>query len=103
RHDYIINLFQSLLETIFFFNPFVWMISSAIRREREFCCDDEVVRRNGSPLTYAKALAQLEEIRHSKPVFALSLAENKNQLLNRIKRIMEKSAKNYSGRERIIP
>lgn len=103
RHDYIINLIQSFIEAIFFFNPFVWIISGIIRREREYCCDDTVVSKHGSPLAYARALTQLEEARLTRAAFALTLAESKNQLLNRIKRIMEKSAKNYSGKDRLIP
>jgi bla regulator protein blaR1 len=103
RHDYLINILQSIIETILFFNPFVWMISVLIRREREYCCDDIVLARHGSALVYAKTLTQLEEIRLSNPAFGLSLAQNKNQLLNRIRRIMENSAKNYSGREKVIP
>ena len=102
RHDYLINLMQSFVEALFFFNPFVWMLSGTIRREREYCCDDTVLIK-GNPLAYAHALARLEEARLSKAMFALALAENKNQLLNRIKRIMEKSAKNYSGKDRLIP
>jgi bla regulator protein blaR1 len=102
RHDYLINLIQSFVEALFFFNPFVWIISGIIRREREYCCDD-VVLTKGNPIAYAHALTRLEEERLSKAMFTLALAENKNQLLNRIKRIMEKSAKNYSGRDRLIP
>lgn len=102
RHDYVINIIQSVIEAIFFFNPFVWALSNIIRREREYCCDDAVVKQ-GSRFAYARALARLEERRLSKAMFALSLAENKNQLLNRIKRIMEKSGKNYSGKNRYIP
>jgi bla regulator protein BlaR1 len=103
RHDYIINLAQTFVEAIFFFNPFVWFLSNIIRREREYCCDDTVVTKHGSSLAYAHALAQLEEVRLTRSGIALSLAENKNQLLNRIKRIMEKSAKNYSSKDRVIP
>jgi bla regulator protein blaR1 len=103
RHDYIINLIQSFIEALFFFNPFVWIISGIIRREREYCCDDTVITNHGSKLAYAQALARLEESRLMRAAFALSLAENKNQLLNRIKRMMEKSSKNYSGRDRLIP
>jgi bla regulator protein blaR1 len=103
RHDYIINLIQSFIEALFFFNPFVWAISGIIRREREYCCDDTVIIKHRSPLAYAHALARLEEVRLTRAAFALSLAENKNQLLNRIKRIMEKSAKNYTGKDRLIP
>ncbi|HTE29380.1 MAG TPA: M56 family metallopeptidase [Chryseolinea sp.] len=103
RSDYIINIIQSMIEALFFFNPWVWMLSSIIRREREHCCDDMVVEVYGDPLAYARALATLEEAKLSRAGLALSLAENKNQLLNRIKRIMEKSVQRYSGREKVIP
>jgi beta-lactamase regulating signal transducer with metallopeptidase domain len=102
RHDYIINIIQSFIEALFFFNPFIWILSGIIRREREYCCDDTVLLK-GNPLAYARALARLEEERLSKAMFAMALAENKHQLLNRIKRIMEKSAKNYSGKDRLVP
>lgn len=103
RGDYFVNMIQSFLEALFFFNPFVWILSGIMRREREHCCDDAVVKVYGNALAYAHALATLEEVRLSRSGLALSLAENKNQLLNRIKRIMEKSVKSYSGRERIVP
>jgi len=103
RRDYLINLLQSILEAVFFFNPFVWIVSGIIRREREHCCDDAVIALHGNPLAYAYALTALEEARLSRSGLALSLAENKNQLLNRIKRIMEKSAKPYSLRDRFVP
>lgn len=103
RGDYVVNMIQVLLEALFFFNPFVWIISGIMRREREHCCDDAVVKFRGNPLAYVRALATLEEVRLSNTGLALSLAASKNQLLNRIKRIMEKSVKNYSIRERIVP
>ncbi len=103
RNDYLINLIQTFIEAFYFFNPFVWMISGIIKREREHCCDDAVVQHRGNAREYVNALATLEEARLSKAGLSLSLAENKNQLLNRIKRLMENSVKNYSSRERIIP
>ena len=103
RKDYLINLLQLVVEAIYFFNPFVWIVSGIMKREREHCCDDAVVQLHGNAKAYAHALATLEELRLSKVGLSLSLAENKNQLLNRVKRLMEKSVKNYSGRERIIP
>ncbi len=103
RHDYLVNLVQSFLEAVYFFNPFVWIMSSIIRREREYCCDDAVVTANRRSLPYAQALTRLEEERLSPTGFALSLAENKNLLFNRIKRLMEKSARNYVTWDRIVP
>jgi beta-lactamase regulating signal transducer with metallopeptidase domain len=103
RHDYIINLVQVVVETFFFFNPFVWIISNIIRREREYCCDDEVISVHGNSITYANALAQLEELKLTRSTFALALAANKNQLFNRIKRIMEKTGQKYSVKDRFVP
>ena len=103
RKDYLVNLLQIIVEAIYFFNPFVWIVSGIMKREREHCCDDAVVQLHGSANEYARALATLEELRLSKVGLALSLAANKNQLLSRIKRLMEKSVKNYSSREKIIP
>ena len=102
RHDYLINLIQSVVETIFFFNPFVLVLSSLIQREREYCCDDLVVKQHGGAKAYAYALTTLAEVRLIRPAFALPLADNKNHLLNRITRIMEKSAKNYSAKGRMV-
>lgn len=103
RNDYLINLIQSFIESIFFFNPFVWILSSVIRREREHCCDDAVVANHAEALDYAHALAKLEEARLHSPTLALPLSANKNHLLYRIKRILERSANRYPLRERMIP
>jgi beta-lactamase regulating signal transducer with metallopeptidase domain len=88
RNDYLHNLIQVTTETILFFNPFVWLVSARIRRERELCCDDMVMAATGDSLCYARALAALEEGRVE--AGGLSLAANSDQLelLNRIKRIM---------------
>jgi beta-lactamase regulating signal transducer with metallopeptidase domain len=103
RNDYVVNLIQVIVESIYFFNPFVWIISGLMKSEREHCCDDAVIKLHGSATEYVHALATLEEVRLSRTGLSLSLAENKNQLFNRIKRIMEKSVRNYSSRERILP
>ena len=63
RHDYLVNLLQTLVETLLFYHPAVWWLSGRIRVERENCCDDLAVSLCGDPYTYAKALADLEELR----------------------------------------
>lgn len=97
RHDYLLNILQTLVETVLFFNPFVWLISRIIRKEREHCCDDVVITYLNTPLHYAKALATLETHRMNNEL-ALAATGNKHQLLNRIKRIMEMKKKptNYT-------
>ena len=44
RHDYLINLLQTIAETLFFYQPAIWWVSSQIRHERELCCDDMAVK-----------------------------------------------------------
>jgi bla regulator protein BlaR1 len=56
RHDYLINLLQTVAETLFFFHPAVWYISVQIRSEREACCDDIVIAGGTEALTYAQSL-----------------------------------------------
>lgn len=89
RHDYFINIIQIIIETLLFFNPFIWLISDIIRKEREHCCDDLVVKCNNEQFQYARALSKIELIRNTPPELALGATGSNDQLLNRIKRIME--------------
>ena len=95
RQDYLVNILQTIAETVLFFNPFVWLLSSAIRQEREHCCDDLVVAHTANPMPYARALAMLECERSGNQL-SLAITGNKNQLFNRIKRIMEMKKQNIN-------
>jgi len=57
RHDYLVNILQSVAEALLFYHPAVWWVSGHIRAERELCCDDVAVAVSGDALTYARALA----------------------------------------------
>ncbi len=103
RKDYLINLIQSFVEAVYFFNAFVWIISKMVKSERELCCDDAVVELHGNTAAYASALAALEEARLSGTALSLSLAGSKNELLKRIKRLMEKSVHHHYSNGKIIP
>ncbi|HEV2322954.1 MAG TPA: GWxTD domain-containing protein [Terracidiphilus sp.] len=72
RHDYLVNLFQSVVETVLFYHPAVWWVSGRIRREREHCCDDLAVSVTGDRLAYARALSLLEEMRAPSPSGAVA-------------------------------
>lgn len=86
RHDYIVNLLQSVAETLLFYHPAVWLVSRQIRIEREHCCDDDAVAVCGDAVTYASALADLERLRGSMP--ALALAASGGSLLSRVQRLL---------------
>jgi hypothetical protein len=102
RNDYLLNIFQSIVETILFFNPFIWLISKNIRIEREHCCDDLVITGKVHPLHYAKALVALEEYRLTVNTLAMAVANNKQHLFHRIKRIMEMKTKNINYTQKLL-
>jgi len=86
RHDYLVSVIQSVIETILFYHPAVWWVSRQVRRERECCCDELAVAVGGDVLAYARALSFLEESRASFPEFVLGA--NGGVLKMRIKRIL---------------
>ncbi len=93
RHDYLVNLLQTAVETLLFYHPAVWWLSRRIRSEREHACDDLAVATTGDVLLYARALTQLETMRrrsggHSSPS-ALALAANGGSLMRRIQRLVK--------------
>jgi beta-lactamase regulating signal transducer with metallopeptidase domain len=84
RHDYLANLLQSVIETLLFYHPVVWWISSVIRAERENCCDDIALEVAGDRASYANALAAIA----SAAAPALAPAATGGLLLARIRRVL---------------
>ena len=92
RHDYLINLLQSLAEVLFFFNPAVWWLSSYIRAEREHCCDDLAIELTGDELNFVKSLAQLEMQRADYSSLAMAwLGNSPGSVLSRIQRVVHQN------------
>lgn len=89
RRDWVFNLAQAFIETLFYYHPAVWWISSVVRNERENCCDDAALAATGNRIAFAKALVQVQEM--AKPASALALGINgsgRPLLLERIRRIL---------------
>jgi beta-lactamase regulating signal transducer with metallopeptidase domain len=86
RHDYLVNLVQSVVETLLFYHPAVWWVSTRVRQEREHCCDDMAVRACGNNVFYATALADLDDLRM--PAMELAVAATGAALLPRIRRLI---------------
>lgn len=89
RHDYLVNILQSVAEALLFYHPAVWWVSAHIRAERELCCDDVAVSVSGDALTYARALAQLESCRPAH--LSAAVAANGGSLSGRIGRLLGQS------------
>jgi len=99
RHDYLVNLLQTLVETVLFYHPAVWWLSRRIRIERENCCDDLAVSLCGDPVAYATALADLEALRSSGPAPErhIAMAATGGSLLLRVRRLLG-APSSHSGR-----
>jgi beta-lactamase regulating signal transducer with metallopeptidase domain len=70
RHDFLVNLVQTIAETLLFYHPAVWWLSARIRAEREHACDDAALAICGDRGLYADALVRLEAGRHDRPLVA---------------------------------
>lgn len=85
RHDYLVNLLQAIVETLLFYHPATWWVSSQVRAEREHCCDDLAVDICGDRLVYVSALAELTTIANHR---AFALAATDGSLIGRVQRIL---------------
>ena len=86
RHDYLLNMLQTAIETLLFYHPAVWWVGKKIRQERENSCDDLAVTACGDALIYARALSALEHIRCASP--QLAMAATDGSLYARIRRLL---------------
>lgn len=93
RHDYLVNLLQSLVESLLFFHPAAWWLSRQVRELREHCCDDAAVALTGDPGPLAEGLSLLALLRRNPtlvPEPALGAA--KGPLMFRIHRLLQPQA-----------
>src|SRR6266705_1171019 len=88
RYDYLLNLIQSVIETLLFYHPAVWWVSQQVREEREHCCDDLAVAVCGDAHFYATALLGMERLRVTPPAFALAATGRGGALMGRIRRLV---------------
>lgn len=84
RHDYLVNLLQSAVETLLFYHPAVWWASRVIRAEREHCCDDVAVG-VCDRLIYVSALSELAAMAATPRV---AMAATSGPLLSRVRRLL---------------
>jgi beta-lactamase regulating signal transducer with metallopeptidase domain len=99
RYDYAVNLLQTAVETLLFYHPAAWWLSRRVRAEREHACDDAAVEATGDALSYARALAALEQLRaDASPPAALALAANGGSLMQRIQRLVNADTRTHNRR-----
>ncbi|MBX9733109.1 MAG: M56 family metallopeptidase, partial [Chitinophagaceae bacterium] len=100
RNDYLVALIQSLIKTLFFFNPFLLWISNQIDKEREHACDDIAVNINKNPLLFANTLKEFADMNMNLKT-AMSINGNK-LLLTRVTRLFNQPQKATSVKSRLL-
>ncbi len=101
RIDLWINLFQRILESLFYYHPAVWWLSHRVRVERELCCDELAVRATGERVIYASALEQAgrDLLGTSSLAFAAPFTgEPKMNLLHRVRNVLGLAPSDQRGR-----
>jgi beta-lactamase regulating signal transducer with metallopeptidase domain len=103
RRDYLSNLIQSFIETLFYYHPVTWWISGMVRTERENRADDLAISWCGDHLAYAKALMTVQEmqVRHT-PSLTIGFSSRKGAMLARIQRILNLPYKNHNQMEKTV-
>jgi beta-lactamase regulating signal transducer with metallopeptidase domain len=86
RWDPWINALQRVVELLLFFHPVVWWLSAQIRAEREFCCDEAVLRVCPDRALYVRALLTLAESGRRRE--AITLSSHGGRLTDRVRRIL---------------
>jgi beta-lactamase regulating signal transducer with metallopeptidase domain len=87
RRDPLVNLFQRLLEAVFFFHPCVWYAGRQLTQAREQICDNHVLARGTPAGDYVQLLARVAETHYHAQFQGAALFEG--SLLQRIKSLLD--------------
>lgn len=80
----LLNFFLIITESIYFFNPFIKIISRKIQLEREKNCDIKVIDFNYPGIYYAETLLKIAKERIRIKNLQLGAVLNRPQLIHRI-------------------
>jgi bla regulator protein BlaR1 len=102
RKDYLVNLLQSFIEIVFFFNPAVLWVSQLIKTEREHCCDDLAIACVNDRKNYVQALIVCQEFKQRAPAYAMAVTGRKGSLLHRASRMLFNTNSTLNKMEKTI-
>lgn len=91
RRDLWVNLFQRVVETLFFYHPAVWWMSRRLRVERELCCDALAAEAIQDTVRYAETLEHVARLRldAAAPLLAAGFSGRRNVLLRRVRQLLD--------------
>jgi beta-lactamase regulating signal transducer with metallopeptidase domain len=88
RRDNLAMAIHMVVETLFWFHPFIWFIKLRLIDEQERACDEEVLLRGGDPQVYAESILKICEFYLTSPLLCVSGISGSN-LKKRIGDIMK--------------
>jgi bla regulator protein BlaR1 len=86
-YDNLTAAIYMLVETIFWFHPLVWWMGKRLVVEREFACDEEVLRLGSEPKVYAEGILKVCELYLESPLDCVPGVTGSN-LRRRLRAIM---------------
>jgi beta-lactamase regulating signal transducer with metallopeptidase domain/beta-lactamase class D len=101
RYDFLINLLQSVTETLLFYHPAAFWVSRKIREEREYICDDLTSSLCKDSVGYARALSKVA--RFQRQAEQLAVAATDGELKDRIYRLVSNSQNPGFSKKSILP
>jgi len=94
RRDLGVNLVQTVLQIIYFYNPLLWLANAIIRRVREQAVDETVqVAMGKRAQQYPETLVNVAKLAFRRPALSLRLigvVESESALKGRIKRMLNR-------------
>ena len=94
RGDLWVNLVQTVLQIVYFYNPLLWVANAVIRRVREQAVDEAVQVAMGEKAgEYPETLVRVAKLAFERPALSLRLigvVESKSTLQGRVKRMLER-------------
>lgn len=92
RRDCLVNIFQRIVEAVFFFHPLVWYASAQLTQQREILCDHHVIAKGASPGDYAQLLTRIvEQGLQKRCLHGVALFEGR--LLSRVQTLLKPGGK----------
>jgi len=99
RHDYLTNILQIAIKTVFFYHPAVQFICKGLDTDREHACDDFAVMLTKNPEGLATALGTIRlKAARDGGVFALAADGHDAPLMHRLKRLMGTTSSRTGGK-----
>ncbi|MGD8787702.1 MAG: M56 family metallopeptidase, partial [Phycisphaerales bacterium] len=94
RGDLWVNMIQTALQIVYFYNPLLWLANAIIRNVREQAVDETVLVAMGPKAShYPETLLSVARLAFARPALSLRLIgviESKSQLKERIKKMLER-------------